>query len=130
MAAREGSQPLSTRLQLLQTYDILIVNAHRQVSVFYIFRVNILRGWPSVRIAAPFFSLTNDNIYTSPGGGPMLFNIMWLYSKLFYCNFSLPSARIAGFFFSFKPTLHLESSVMMRCLALLLTARHPKIIPS
>lgn len=31
MVAREGSQLLSTRLQLLQTYDILIVNTHRKV---------------------------------------------------------------------------------------------------
>lgn len=31
MVAREGNQLLSTRLQLLQTYDILIVNTHRKV---------------------------------------------------------------------------------------------------
>ena len=78
--------------------------------------MNLLRGWPSVRIAAPFISLTNDNICTSPAGGMPLFNIVWLYSH--FCVSFFPVVREdSRVFLFFKPTLHLESSVMTRCLA-------------
>lgn len=100
-----------------------------------------------MRIAAPFFSLTNDNICTSPAGGMPLFNIVWLYSHFFVSFFPVVREDSRVFLFlQTYPTLRIicndevfgrteparaywmgEGTFLSH--PLFLTARHPKIIP-